>query len=266
MNDLQIAFVMKDLAHGAGRMILSAYGKAETSVSEKSGDANFVTEYDVAVQEYLIRRLKASIPDAVFIAEEQKNESDLLMGEHCFIIDPIDGTTNFIRDYKQSSISIAMISRGSVKIGVVYDPYRNELYHAIRGQGAYLNDKPIRVSSRPLDTAVITMGTSPYYKDTLAEKTFSLARDVFMSAADLRRTGSAAIDLAQVAAGRVEAFFECILSPWDFAAGHLLVTEAGGKVSSLNGANADLSRPCSILASNGITHEGILKIAKPYFN
>lgn len=263
MNDMQIAFVMKDLAHRAGRMILSAYGKAEDSVSAK-GNANFVTEYDVTIQEHLIRRLKQDLPHAVFIAEEQENESDLLMEECCFIIDPIDGTTNFIHDYKQSSVSIAMVSRGVVKIGVIYDPYRNEMYHAIRGQGAYLNDKPIHVSKRPLELAVVSFGTSPYYKDTLCDKTFALAKDLFKAASDIRRTGSAAIDFTQVAAGRVDTFFEWKLSPWDFAAGLLLVAEAGGKVTCLDGSETDLSRPCSILATNGVNHDAALAIAKSY--
>ena len=266
MNNSQIMAYLKDLVHQVGKIILAAHDKAEENIETKAGTANFVTAYDVAVQEHLIKRLGSYIPDAVFIAEEQENDTSMLMQEHCFIIDPIDGTTNFIHDYKVSCVSIAMASHGEVVLGVVYDPYRNELFWAEKGKGAYLNGAPIRVSSRPMALAVVSYGTSPYYKETLADKTFSLARDVFVAAADVRRSGSAAIDLAHFAAGRTDAFFELILSPWDYAAGALIVNEAGGKITQAGGADVDLLRPCSVFAGNDQTYPALIELAAKYCN
>lgn len=264
MNYTQIMAYVKDLAHQAGRIMLAAHDEAEKTAKTKSGSANFVTAYDIAVQEHLIKRLRERFPEAVFIAEEKDNDPSLLEREFCFVIDPIDGTTNFMHNYKCSAISIAMVSHGETVIGVVYDPYRGELYHAEKGKGAFLNDKPIHVSERCSEQAVVALGTSPYYKDTLAEKTFSLARDVYCRVGDLRRTGTAALDLAYVAVGRTEGFFEWILSPWDHAAGVLLVTEAGGIVTQADGSPTVLSAPCSVWAGNRMVHAVLIDAAKRY--
>ena len=266
MTLTQIAAYLDDLCHQAGKIMLGARNDAESSVSSKSGSSNFVTKYDVAIQEHLISRIKARIPDAVFLVEEQENDASVLMGEHCFIIDPIDGTSNFIHDYSNCCVSIAMVSRGEAVLGAIYDPYRNELYMAQKGKGATLNGKPIRVSDRPVELAVSAFGTSPYYKDTLADDTFALAKEVFLVMADVRRCGSAALDFAHVAAGRIESFFECILSPWDFAAGALIVAEAGGIVTQFDGSSVDFSAPCSILAGTRNTHPTLLALAEKVKN
>ena len=260
MTTTMIAAYLNDLLHQVGKIIVGAHKDAENHVESKSGSANFVTVYDVAVQEHLIRRLKAFLPDAVFVAEEKDNDAAALMAEHCFVIDPIDGTTNFIHDYRMSCISIAMATRGETVLGMVYDPYRGELYSAEKGKGAFLNGTPIHVSERPTSLAVAAFGTSPYYKETLADITFAVAKQVFLSMADIRRAGSAALDLAHLASGRVDAFFEMILSPWDFAAGALIVTEAGGVVSQSNGSPIDLATPCSVFAGNVNTHAALLAL------
>ena len=126
-----------DIMKNAGEIMLSAHS-IEQSVSSKEGSANFVTIFDVKVQEYLMSEIKKTIPDALFIAEEKKNDPSVLSGEHCFIIDPIDGTTNFIHDYRHSCISLAMFSKGEAVFGAVYDPYMNELFSAEKGMGAFL--------------------------------------------------------------------------------------------------------------------------------
>ena len=244
MTTTMIAAYLNDLLHQVGKIIVGAHKDAENHVESKSGSANFVTVYDVAVQEHLIRRLNAAA----------------LMAEHCFVIDPIDGTTNFIHDYRMSCISIAMATRGETVLGMVYDPYRGELYSAEKGKGAFLNGTPIHVSERPTSLAVAAFGTSPYYKETLADITFAVAKQVFLSMADIRRAGSAALDLAHLASGRVDAFFEMILSPWDFAAGALIVTEAGGVVSQSNGSPIVLATPCSVFAGNVNTHAALLAL------
>lgn len=258
---------LHQLMREAGRIVRSAHKKCEdsdTGVEIKPGTANFVTAYDVAVQEFLMTEIQKLYPEAVFIAEEKENDSAMLKESLCFIIDPIDGTTNFIHDYHISCISLAIISGGEAVFGAVYDPYLDELFYAEKGKGAYLDGTPIHVSDRSMEIAVGAFGTCPYYKDTLAQKTFSLAQDVFLAAADVRRPGAAALDLAYLAAGRCDLFFEFLLSPWDIAAGTLLIREAGGTVTQLDGSPIDLSAPCSVFAGNANTYPALMKLAEHY--
>ena len=253
----------------AGEIILSAH-KMESGdsddISVKAGSANFVTVYDVNVQSFLISRITELIPDAVFIAEEKENDPSVLEQAHCFIIDPIDGTTNFIHDYRHSCISVAMISHGEVVLGIIYDPYLGDLYYAEKGKGAFLNGKPMQVSSTPFSSSLIAYGTAGYYKDKLGNATFEMSKEIFMTArdGDVRRCGSAALDLAYLAAGRNDLFFELMLSPWDIAAASLLITEAGGIISDMDGNPIDLSRPSPILAGNPVAYPQLLEIAKKY--
>ena len=131
---------LTDLMRSAGKIMTAAHMAGETGeeVTAKPGTANFVTIYDVAVQEFILGEISQNFPDAVFMAEEKENDSSVLMGEHCFIIDPIDGTTNFIHDYRHSCISLAMFSKGEAVFGAVYDPYLKEFFRAEKGNGAYL--------------------------------------------------------------------------------------------------------------------------------
>jgi len=255
--------IITDVMRSAGKIVLSAH-LDEDSVREKTGSANFVTEYDVAVQNFMMSEIKRNIPKAVFIAEEKENDPTVLSGEYCFVIDPIDGTKNFINDYRHSCISLAMISKGETVFGAIYDPYLDEMFTAEKGMGARLNGKPIHVSERPIETAIVAFGTSPYYKDTLADKTFDFTKEIFLTASDIRRTGAAALDLAYLAAGRNDIFFEFVLSPWDFAAGALLVTEAGGIVTDIKGNKTELSAPSSIFAANSKIHPQLIEIAAKY--
>ncbi len=253
-----------NIMKNAGEIMLCAHNIDDDSISSKEGSANFVTVFDVKVQDYLMSEIKALVPDALFIAEEKKNDPSVLMGEHCFIIDPIDGTTNFIHDYRHSCISLAMFSGGQAVFGAVYDPYLGELFSAEKGMGAFLNGKPMKVSSRPMSDAIVAYGTSPYYKDVLCEKTFELTKELFNRCADIRRCGSAALDLAYTAAGRNDLFFEFLLSPWDIAAGYLLITEAGGIITDMQGKEIDFSAPCPVIASSKKLYSEFLDIAKKY--
>ena len=255
--------ILTDIMRRAGEIMLSAHLE-DSSVSTKTGSANFVTEYDLAVQNFMMSEIKKNIPDAVFIAEEKDNDPAMLSAEACFVIDPIDGTKNFINDYHHSCISLAVISRGETAFGAIYNPYMNEMFVAEKGKGAWLNGKPMRVSERPIDLAVVAFGSSPYYKDTISDKTFDLVKEMFLTASDIRRTGSAALDLAYLAAGRNDVFFEFVLSPWDFAAGALLVSEAGGVITDINGAPVSLSAPSSIFAANRNIHPRLIKIAAKF--
>ena len=155
-----------------------------------------------------------------------------------------------------------MISRGEPVFGAVYDPYLDEMFWAEAGSGAYLNGRSISVSERPLSRAIATFGTSPYYKDSMADKTFTLAARLFGTVSDLRRTGSAALDLAYLAAGRSDMFFEFILSPWDFAAGLLIIKEAGGIITDMKGEPVPLSAPSSVIAASPALYGTLLDTAR----
>ena len=187
----------------------------------KSGQRDIVTEYDKRVQEYLMQVLSESVPEARFFCEEQKEHDDL-HARHLFIIDPIDGTMNFARGFNHSCISVAYMSAGELRAAAVYNPYVDEMFTAVKGEGAYLNGRRLHVSDAPLSDSVVCYGTSPYSTE-LADETFRLARIAFNAGLDLRREGSAELDLCSVAAGRAGLYFEMQVSLWDYAAGALLV-------------------------------------------
>lgn len=236
-----------ELVKLCGEVILNAE-RSEIDIQSKEGSANFVTDYDVRVQEKLKKGLADIIPDAHFIGEEGEQELFSEKGKY-FIVDPIDGTTNFIKDYHMSCISVAYVEDGETCLAVIYNPYLDELFLAKRGDGAYCNGKRIHVSAQPLSNGVVLFGTSPYNAE-LAKKSFDMAYEYFCKALDVRRSGSAALDLCAVAAGRAELYFELKLSPWDYAAGALIVEEAGGIVTTIEGEKLSLEAPCSILAKN----------------
>jgi myo-inositol-1(or 4)-monophosphatase len=219
------------------------------NIDAKCGRANFVTDYDKKVQNALQSGLSEIVPDALFIGEEGSTAEYSEIGRY-FIVDPIDGTMNFIKDLRASSISVALAENGRVQLAAVYNPYLDEIFYAERGKGAFCNGKPIHVSEEPLENGIVIFGTSPYDED-LSEKSFKLAYEYFRKALDIRRTGSAAIDICAVAAGRAELFFELMLSPWDYAAGSLIVEEAGGVITDAQGNPISLDKRCSIIARNG---------------
>ena len=258
--EAEILSAMRD----AGEIMLRAHDIEDESgsIDEKPGSANFVTVYDVRVQERLMETLHRILPQAGYLAEEQENDASVLQNGYCFIIDPIDGTTNFIHNYGISAISVGLLYNGTPVFGAVYDPARREMFHARRGIGAFLNGRPIRVSTRSGAKALYAVGTTPYYKDTMADAMFAVMRSLFMAGADIRRCGSAALDLCAVACGRADGFCELRLSPWDYAAGALLVTEAGGFISQPDGSPVVFDAPCGILAGTEETKETLLAAAE----
>jgi len=228
----------------AGGMILAAdLEHADVEVKSTRGDLR--TNYDTAVEEFLRRELALVLPEAQFIGEEsglQKREAD----KYCFIVDPIDGTANFTWDYHHSAVSIAL-AKERILAGLVYNPYLDELFHARAGEGAYLNGRLIQVSQRSLRDGLICFGTSPYDK-TKAAATFSLARLLYEKSLDVRRSGSAALDLCYVACGRCDLFYEMSLYPWDYAAAALIVTEAGGMLATMEGEELRFSDRTTLVA------------------
>lgn len=193
---------------------------------------DFVSEVDHAAEQAIIDTLLAAYPKHAILAEESGATGE---SEYLWVIDPLDGTTNFLHGFPQYAISIALLHRGQLNQAVVFDPTRNELFTASRGRGAYLNDRRIRVSKRDkLQSALIGTGF-PFRDFTHLDAYLGMFRDLVQKTAGLRRPGSAALDLAWVAAGRTDGFFELGLNPWDIAAGCLLILEAGGLVGDLQG-------------------------------
>ena len=213
-------------------------------VTEK-GAADYVTNVDVAVQNFLKDALAKEFPDIALIAEEKENLG-LDPAKSYWILDPIDGTTNLIRDYHLSAVSLGLYEKGEITFGVVYNPFTEELFCGAKGEGAFLNGVPIHVSDQPeFKDAVVSFGSSPYEKNR-AKDLFPVFYNVFMNCADFRRTGSAALDLCYVACGRQHAFLEQNLKPWDYSGATVILKEAGGTISDWKNeklpylANADI--------------------------
>lgn len=232
-------------------VILEAGARLKTAVdiheTEKTDYKNLVTQYDKATQEYLIEGLGKIYPEATFICEE--DDVNDASGEYVFVIDPIDGTANFTKGYRMSAISVALARAGKLLWAVVYNPYNEEVFEAEAGKGAFLNGKRIQAGNESLKHSLVAFGTSPYYAE-LKRASFALAEKMMDHAMDIRRSGSAALDLCYVACGRNGLYFELKLSAWDFAAGMLIVQEAGGLVLDMEGNIPDFTRPSGILSGN----------------
>ena len=227
---------LEGVVRRAGDIVREAHD-IERATMEKHGAADLVTKYDVAVQGFLQRELLALLPEADFLGEE--GDHTALTRPWTFIVDPIDGTTNFVRRLHYSDISVALAQDGQTQYAVVYDPFADELFSAQKDGGAFCNGLPIRVSERDMAHAVFLCG-STIYDRSLTEQNFSLIRQLYEKGLDFRRFGAAALDLCQVAAGRVEVFGECCLSPWVYAAGSLIITEAVGIVTDFTDTAPDV--------------------------
>ncbi len=236
----------------AGELVRSIRRPA---VYEKEGHANFVTAADLASQEFLLSRLAPLLPEAAFYAEEGAPGG--LPAGLCWLIDPIDGTTNFIRGARCSAISVGLVENGEALLGAVLNLYTGELFHAFRGGGAFADGEPVHTAGTPVETALVMCGTSPYYRE-LAGETFAVMQRIFLRCGDIRRSGSAALDLCSIAAGRSDGFYEARLSPWDFAASAVIITEAGGVITA-GGKPLDFSRPIPVTAGTEAVHRAIVE-------
>jgi myo-inositol-1(or 4)-monophosphatase len=204
------------------------------AVREKAAN-DFVTEVDREAEQTIIRMLREAYPKHSILAEESGEAHSGGNADYQWIIDPLDGTTNFLHGFPQYAVSIALLHKGVITQAVVYDPGNNDLFTATRGAGAYLNDARLRVSKRlQLKTALVGTGF-PFKEHQHIDAYLAMLRDIMQNTAGVRRAGSAALDLAYVAAGRLDTFWEIGLAPWDIAAGSLLITEAGGVVGDLQG-------------------------------
>ena len=246
------------IAREAGQMIVKT---RDAAVHQKAGHANFVTDADLAVHTYLKKALLEAVPEARFYGEEQENEP--LTDALTFVVDPIDGTLNFMHHRNFSAVSIGLLKDKTPVLGVIYNPFADEMFTAEKGKGAWLNGSPIHVSDFSLDRSVVAFGTSPY-DISLSAKTMQAARDFLVRCGDLRRLGSAALDLAYVACGRSDVFFEFQMSPWDVAAGALLVTEAGGHYQSFGHDHPYFEGVSGAIACNTACKDAAWEILKPY--
>lgn len=217
------------------------------SITQKEGYANIVTSSDVAVQDYLIQHLGALLPDCGFLCEEADMHDT--QHEYTWIIDPIDGTANYSRGIDQCAICVGLHHQDRIVLSAVYIPRTGEMFHAILGQGAWRNGERIHVSDRPWANSILCTALPVYHKE-YADVCSRIITEVFGQINDLRRFGAAAPELCYLAMGRCELYFEYLLSPWDYAAASLILTEAGGCLSALDGSPLPMKRGSGVLAAN----------------
>jgi myo-inositol-1(or 4)-monophosphatase len=242
-------------ARAAGAVHVARFGK--TTFKGKTSFLDLLTEADGEAEQAAVKIIHRAFPDHAILSEEGGGvERD---SQHRWIIDPVDGTTNFAHSYPHCCVSIAYERRGRVELGIIFDALRDELMMARRGQGATLNRRPIKVSTAAtLDTALLATGF-PYDRSSRRRFYLTFWEAMMTRVHGVRRTGSAALDLAWVACGRMDGFWEFGLKPWDVAAGALLVREAGGKVTNMDGSKLSLSLG-RIVATNGRLHRHLLNI------
>lgn len=247
-------------ARRAGQVINRASLDLDQLKVSAKQQSDFVTEVDKLAENAIIDLLREAYPDHSILAEESGSSGD---SEYQWIIDPLDGTTNFIHGFPQYAVSIALAHRGVLTHSVVYDTTRNELFTASKGAGAFLNEKRIRVSKRArLEEALIGTGF-PYRSFRHIDAYLAIFREMAQKTAGMRRPGAASLDLAYVACGRLDGFWEFGLSPWDMAGGALLITEAGGLVGDLTG-EPDFLKNGHFLAGNPKIFSQLLQIMAPH--
>lgn len=250
-------------ARAAGSIINRAALDLDVLKVGSKGPNDFVTEVDRAAEQAIIETLLEAYPGHGILAEESGREHGSRDSEFVWIIDPLDGTTNFLHGFPVYAVSIALAHRGVVQQAVVYDPTRNDLFYASRGRGAYLNDRRLRVSKRTrLSDSLVGTGF-PFRKGDNFKRYVKMFEEVMQSCAGLRRPGAAALDLCYVAAGHYDGFFETGLSPWDIAAGSLIITEAGGLIGNFTG-EADFLYQREVVAGNPKVYGQLVQILAPY--
>ena len=247
-------------ARNAGNIIVRALEHIDRLTITTKSENDFVTEVDKAAEQEIIRTIRKSFPGHGFLAEESGNQSG---NDYQWIIDPLDGTTNYLHGFPQFSVSIALKHKQTIEQAVVYDPLRQELSTASRGRGALLNDRRIRVTSRHTLSGALLGTGFPFKQQQHLDTYLDTFKALFPMTAGIRRAGSAALDLAYVAAGRLDGFWEIGLNPWDMAAGILLIEEAGGFVSDFAGTK-DYFETGNLVAANPKLLKALLEKIQPH--
>jgi myo-inositol-1(or 4)-monophosphatase len=249
-------------AVSAGNYIIENLGKISKDDIAMKQASDFVTKVDKESEQMIIQIIRQNFPNHHIFAEESLKQDE--KAEYRWIIDPLDGTTNFIHEYPVFSISIALEHEGDIILGIVYDPLRKEMFTAEKGKGAFLNGHPVRISAiKNINNCLAATGF-PFRKKDLINEYLKLFKNIFNKVSDIRRAGSAALDLAYLACGRCDVFFEVGLSPWDIAAGSILIKEAGGIVTDFGGGSDYLSTG-NIIAGTPALHGEILKEVRDVF-
>ncbi|MDP4535470.1 inositol-1-monophosphatase [Alkalimonas collagenimarina] len=249
-------------ARSAGTIIARSCEQLDIVKSTEKSSNDFVTNIDQEAEQLIVQTLRKSFPGHSIIGEEHGNYGSQ-DSDYQWIIDPLDGTSNFIRGIPHIAVSIALKAQGKLDQAVVYDPLRGELFTASRGRGAQLNGRRIRVGNRPDLTGAMLATGFPFKQKQHLNTYSAIFNSLFPAVADMRRAGSAALDLAYVAAGRIDGFWEMGLKPWDTAAGELLVREAGGMVTDFAGGNNHM-KSGNIVAASPKVLQGMLKNMRPH--
>ena len=238
--------VMQAIVREAGAMLKSAHLRA-SEIHEKEGPANYCTDYDLRIQRFIMTRLSEIVPGCSFYGEEDtEGNHGSATSPYTFYIDPIDGTTNFMFDYHHSCVSVGVAYAGQLVAGYVYNPYVDELYHAVRGEGAWLNDRRLVMQDKSIREGIVAFGCARY-NDSDTNLLFDVTRQMFLRSLSIRNGGSAALDLCRIASGSNVAYYELKLQPYDYAAASVIIEEAGGCISRVDGGSITLDRPCSIV-------------------
>ena len=224
------------------------------------GAADFVTAVDTGISNYIKAALSEKYPGYGFFSEEE----DGALSDPCWILDPIDGTTNLVYGYRMSSISLGLYQDGEIRFGVVYQPFTDECFTAEKGKGAFYNGEPIQVSTRPFSQSIVEFGAGST-KKYMTDENFELAKAVFKQIIDVRRICSSALSVCFIAQGRIDGYFEKVLKPWDIAAGWLILKEAGGKMTDYEGREISFEGPTSVIAGNPDTQENLFLTIKHFY-
>ncbi|MCM1219111.1 MAG: inositol monophosphatase [Lachnospiraceae bacterium] len=248
MDSTTTISLLRKIVLDAGAMLTNGADK-QIDIQAKTSSKDLVTQYDTLIENYITHEIRKNIANAQFICEESASESNL-DSVNLFIIDPIDGTTNFIHSMQYSAVSVAWYRKGKPYYGIVFNPYANDIYEAQIGKGAFLNNKKIYVGNSSLQDSIVAFGTSPYNQET-TDYTFDMIKEIYGRCQDIRRMGAASLDICQVAAGRIGLFFEAALSLWDYAAAQLILLEAGGSIVNFQGDIIKIStQKSSVIAGN----------------
>ena len=239
---------LETIVRQAGQILRSAHLTAK-DIEHKQGDANFVTDYDVRIQRFLETEFRKLIPDATFFGEEETedNHQKVRPDGYTFIIDPIDGTTNFMFGYHHSCVCVGVALAGELDLACVYNPYVDEMYTAVKGEGAYLNGRRLVMGNLSVGESIISFGCARYNEGNV-DLLFDVVKELFHRSLSVRCGGSAALDLCRIASGNNGAYLELRLNPYDYAAAALIIEEAGGCIQQMDGSPITLDRPCPVLA------------------
>ena len=247
--------VAKSLAIESGAILRLAF-MGEKIVTHK-GRIDLLTNYDLQSEQILVEGIQNAFPEDFIVAEEQNAKTSR---SEYWLVDPIDGTTNFTHGLPDFTICLAYLRKHEPVMGVIYNPARDELFSAVKNGGAFLNNEPIRVSDQPSLTQSLLAAGFPYDLDTINFDVFGYWHQIFYMSRGIRHIGCTSLNLAYIACGRLDGFWESGFRPWDIAAGMVIVREAGGIITRLDGGEKPLSEPCSILATNRQLHTELLEL------